>query len=428
MPLLIAGINHKTADLNLREQVAFVVEELPTALREARDIAGLEELAILSTCNRTEIIGYGASLEEQPVITWLSAKRKLPTAILYEHLYRYWDAAALEHLARVACGMDSMVFGEPQIFGQVKESFSIAQEHGCIGAELGRIFPHVFRMAKQVRTETGIGESPLSLASAILALARQLFNDFHEREALLVGTGEMIELAAHRLREQGLQRMVFANRTPAHAAAMADSMGACSVPLTDIPRFLATASIVVSGTGSPQIIIGREMMAGAAPKRRHTILMVDLAVPRDIDPAINDLDDIYLYGIDDLQGLVEDGARRRGAEAQRAAKMLREETENYLQMVRGRNADRLITAYRDHVRALCRTQEEYARKRLREGVPAAEVVQELVRALAGKLMHAPSVGLRKASKEGRRDLLNWAQELLGIPAAEDDEPPEQEQP
>lgn len=194
MPVLITGINHKTADLNLREQVAFVVDELPAALQDAHhSIEGLAGVVILSTCNRTEIIGSGDSLEDHSLIHWLAENRKMSAAALLGHLYSYRGTEAMEHLARVACGMDSMVFGEPQILGQVKESFDIARQHEYINPELGRLFPHVFHIAKRVRTETGIGTSSVSLASAILVLARQLFSDLDELEALLIGAGEMME-------------------------------------------------------------------------------------------------------------------------------------------------------------------------------------------------------------------------------------------
>ena len=420
MPVLITGINHKTADLNLREQVAFVVDELPAALQDAHhSIEGLAGVVILSTCNRTEIIGSGDSLEDHSLIHWLAENRKMSAAALLGHLYSYQGTEAMEHLARVACGMDSMVFGEPQILGQVKESFDIARQHEYINPELGRLFPHVFHIAKRVRTETGIGTSSVSLASAILVLARQLFSDLDELEALLIGAGEMMELASHRLQDQGLRRVVFANRTRARAKKLASSgVGNCPVTLEEIPRFLSQADIVVSGTASPQTIIDRNMMQEALRRRPHTVLMVDLAVPRDIDPALGELENIHLYGIDDLQDLVEDAARRRSAEAERAALLISEQTANYRQKMRGRDADQLIASYRERAHKLCREEEKRAQKRLREGADAEAVLHDMAQSLTGKLVHAPSVGLRRAGEEGRQDVLDWAPELLGVPAEE----------
>ena len=425
MPLLIAGINHETADLNLRGQVAFVVDEIPAALQDARDnIEGLSEVVILSTCNRTEIIGNGDTLEKQPIINWLAENRKVPAADLHGPLYLYRDTEAIEHLAQVACGMDAMIFGETEILGQVKESFDIAQRHNCISLQLGRIFPHVFHVAKRVRTQTGIGAGSVSYASAILKLARQQFGSLNELEALLIGAGEMIELTSQRLKDQGLRHIVFANRTRAHAKSLAGSMGTCPVPLAEIPRFLSRADIVVSGTGSPQTIIDRKMMEEAARQRRHTMLMVDLAVPRDIDPAISEIEDIHLYCIDDLQDLVENGASRRRAEEEPAEKLIGKEIKNYQKRMRGRDADGLIVSYRDRTQELCRAEEERAQKRLRKGVAAETVLHDMAQSLTGKLVHDPSIGLRQASEEGRYDRLDWVQNLLGIPAGKNGEPPE----
>lgn len=413
MGLIALGINHKTASVNLREKVAFLPESLPQALQAACAITGVSELAILSTCNRTEFYGLG---DGQVILQWLSQQRQLSLQELNTSIYQYHDKDALRHLMRVASGLDSMVLGEPQIFGQVKVAYQHAQQAGTMGQHLDRVFQQTFAAVKRVRTETAIGANPVSIGFAAVQLAKQIFSDFEQAQALLVGAGEMISLVAKHLKEQGVRHITIANRSLERAEHLAAELGgAKTVLLSDLAEVLHHADIVISCTGSQLPIIGKGMVERALKKRRYQpMFMVDIAVPRDIEPEVDELDDVYLYTVDDLESSIEENRRARQQAAQQAEKLIEECALQFLHGQRAQAATGLVTAYRQQVEQLRLAEIAKAQQSLAQGVNPHDVLERLSRNLTNKLMHAPSVQLKHAAASNAHDKLAWAVDLLGI--------------
>ena len=305
MSLTVLGINHNSAAVEVRERVAFAPEQLVEAHQHACAKVGLDELLILSTCNRTELCFTNATadLDVGPrALQWLAEYHHLQPEQIADSCYQHSDSLALQHLMQVASGLDSMVLGEPQILGQMKSAYTVADEAGTIGVELGRIIPTVFSVAKKVRTDTAIGENPVSVAYAAVNLAGRIFADLKETKALLVGAGETIELVARHLSDAGVGKIVVANRTLGRARELAQKFGVEAVLLADIPVQLETSDIVITSTASQLPILGKGAVEQAMKVRKHRpILMVDIAVPRDIESQVGELDDIYLYSVDDLR-------------------------------------------------------------------------------------------------------------------------------
>ncbi|HEX5362242.1 MAG TPA: glutamyl-tRNA reductase [Fluviicoccus sp.] len=414
MGLVALGINHKTASVDTREKVAFLPETLPQSLQEACAATGMPELAILSTCNRTEFYGFIDNPEQ--LVRWLQEVRKLAPHELGASLYEFKDAAAVRHLMRVASGLDSMILGEPQIFGQVKTAYQHAQQAGTVGQGLDRVFQQVFAAVKRVRTETAIGANPVSVGFAAVQLARQIFADLGKTTALLVGAGEMIELVGKHLKEQGVAKIIIANRTLARAENLAAELGnARAVLLADLHEVLPQADIVISCTGSALPIIGKGMVESALRKRRRQpMFMVDIAVPRDIEPEVDRLNDVYLYTVDDLEEVIAENRRARQDAATEAENLIIACTARYEADQRVQAASGLVTAYRAQVEALRQEEIAKAAPMLAKGMSAEEVLERVTRNLANKLMHAPTISLKEAAAERDTDKLVWAAKLLGI--------------
>jgi glutamyl-tRNA reductase len=414
MGLVALGINHKTASVDTREKVAFLPESLPQSLKEACDATGMPELAILSTCNRTEFYGY--TDDPQRLMRWLREVRCLQADELSRSLYRFEDADAVRHLMRVASGLDSMVLGEPQIFGQVKTAYQHAQQAGTVGQGLDRVFQQVFAAVKRVRTETAIGANPVSIGFAAVQLARQIFSDLGKTRALLVGAGEMIELVGKHLREQGVPQIVIANRTLSRAEALATTLGSArAVLLSDLHEVLPQADIVISCTGSSLPIIGKGMVESALRKRRHRpMFMVDIAVPRDIEPEVDQLNDVYLYTVDDLEEVIAENRRARQDAAAEAENLIMACTARFEADQRVQAASGLISTYRRQVEELRKQEIEKAVLWLAQGMSPEEAMDRLTRSFANKMMHAPTVSLKQAAAERDTDKLAWAARLLGI--------------
>ncbi|RZU47191.1 glutamyl-tRNA reductase [Fluviicoccus keumensis] len=414
MGLVALGINHKTASVDTREKVAFLPETLPQSLQEACAATGMPELAILSTCNRTEFYGFIDNPEQ--LVRWLQDVRKLAPHELGGSLYEFKDAAAVRHLMRVASGLDSMILGEPQIFGQVKTAYQHAQQAGTVGQGLDRVFQQVFAAVKRVRTETAIGANPVSVGFAAVQLARQIFADLGKTTALLVGAGEMIELVGKHLKEQGVAKIIIANRTLARAENLAAELGnARAVLLADLHEVLPQADIVISCTGSALPIIGKGMVESALRKRRRQpMFMVDIAVPRDIEPEVDRLNDVYLYTVDDLEEVIAENRRARQDAATEAENLIIACTARYEADQRVQAATGLVTAYRTQVEALRQEEVAKAAQMLAKGMSAEEVLERVTRNLANKLMHAPTISLKEAAAERDTDKLAWATKLLGI--------------
>ncbi|WNL41220.1 glutamyl-tRNA reductase [Halomonas sp. PAMB 3264] len=416
MTLLALGINHRTASVAVREQVAFTPTQLESALGELRCLPNIHEAAVLSTCNRTELYCVTDAAGERAVLDWLGRFHGLNVEDLTRCAYHYLDAAAARHLMRVAVGLDSMVLGEPQILGQLKDAYQQAREAQGLGGELERLFQHTFAVAKQVRTETGIGKNPVSVAYAAVSMASRIFDDFGRASALLIGAGETIELVARHLSEAGVRKLTVANRTRERAMNVASSLGGEAITLPEIPAALEHADIVISSTASPLPILGKGMVERALKKRRHRpVFMVDIAVPRDIEPEVGELADVFLYTVDDLEEVIEENRRHRQVAADQAESLIEHGVGSWEQERRVRGGGELIRDYRRHGEALRDESRDQALERLARGEDPAKVVERLAHQLANRFMHQPTLALRKAASEEDHAVLSAAPRVLLSP-------------
>ncbi|HHJ16608.1 MAG TPA: glutamyl-tRNA reductase [Gammaproteobacteria bacterium] len=413
MSLIALGINHRTAPVELREQVAISGERVTEALHELVTLPTVDEAAILSTCNRTELYCGMQDGQVDTLAEWLAHFHRLEPETIRPHIYSFPNDDAVRHLLRVAGGLDSMILGEPQILGQMKAAWQMANAAGTLDAALGRLFQHTFSVAKQIRTDTAIGESPVSVAFAAVSLARQIFSDFSEHTALLVGAGETIELAARHMHDQQLGRMVIANRTLERAHTLASAFGGYGIGLDEIPAHLAEADIVITATGSSEPLIDKAMMKTALRGRKHKpVFMVDIAVPRDIDPAVADLEDIYLYTVDDLHEVIQENLKSREQAAQQAEEIIDVQVERFMAWMRGHDAVSTIRDYRRKAEQQRDQVLEKAQQMLAKGKDPQQVLEFLARTLTNKLTHAPSVRIRQAAENGDIELLQTALELF----------------
>jgi len=422
MKLIALGINHKSAAVEVRERVAFAPEQMNEALNDACADALLDEVVILSTCNRTEIYaiasdGLEPAVKARQLIGWMAQYHHLSAEDLHQSAYHFEAEQALQHIMQVASGLDSMVLGEPQILGQMKSAYAVAAESGTVGSELGRVFPRVFSIAKRVRTDTAIGENPVSVAYAAVNLAGHIFSDLSTSSALLVGAGETIELVARHLVEAGVRKIVIANRTLNRARELAQKFSAEAVLLSEIPEQLVHADIVVTSTASQLPILGKGAVENALKRRKHRpMLMVDIAVPRDIEPQVGELRDVYLYSVDDLADIVDHNLRGRQHEARKADVIIAQGVLAYREAERSLAAVDTVREFRQMAER--HTQQELQRslRQLSRGDDPAQVLAQLARAITQKLIHAPSTGLKKISAAGRDDLMLNARTLLGLSA------------
>jgi glutamyl-tRNA reductase len=415
MAFIALGINHKTASVDVRERVAFTPEQLVEALQQLCQRTSSREAAILSTCNRSELYLEQDSLSADEVLAWLAAYHQLSLEELRACAYIHADDEAVRHMMRVASGLDSMVLGEPQILGQMKSAFAVAREAGTLGPLLGRLFQATFSTAKTVRTDTAIGENPVSVAFAAVSLAKQIFADLHRSQALLIGAGETISLVARHLHDQGIKRIVVANRTLERASNLAEQFGAHAVLLSEIPDELVKSDIVISSTASQLPILGKGAVERALKQRKHKpIFMVDIAVPRDIEPEVGELDDVYLYTVDDLHEVIAENLKSRQGAAQAAEELVSVGAQDFMQRLRELAAVDVLKAYRQQAERLRDEELNKALRLLNNGGSAEDVLALLARGLTNKLLHAPSVQLKKFSADGRVDALGVAQELFAL--------------
>ena len=397
MAFNILGINHKTAPVALREKVAFSEDRLVAALRTLRQEHGVAEVVILSTCNRTELYWAGSASGTE-LSSWLE-RHHGNNLDLTASLYLHQESRAVEHAFSVAAGLDSMVLGESQILGQLKDAYRVAQEAGRTGPTLNRLFQAAFSAAKRVRSETRIGANAVSLASATVSLARRVYSDLSMHNALLVGAGEMNALIARHFTSAGVKRMVIANRTLGRAQKLAEQLNADAVGLVDLEKELTQADIVISCTASAAPIISKRAVEAAIRTRRHRpIFMVDMAVPRDIDPDVADLEDVYLFSIDDLQQLVDENRQQREHAASGARLVVNEEVVKFLAEARAHDAGPAIRALRQHADGIRQQTVEQARRMLAAGKSSDEVIEFLATTLTNRLLHTPTQALRQASE------------------------------
>lgn len=428
MSTLLIGVNHNTASVDIREKVAFAPEHMTEALHELQSLSHISEAVIMSTCNRTEI--YCAVDEGQAndpnlpetIADWLSSWHEVDGEELEKSLYihRYNDMA--RHLMRVASGLDSMVLGEPQILGQIKSAYMMAREAGTVGGTLMRLFEDAFSVAKQVRTETAIGENPVSVAYAAVSLAQKIFSDIASARALLIGAGKTIELVIQHLKQLGVHDMVVANRTYENAALLHERYGVTGVLLSEIPEQLAKADIVVSSTGSPLPILGKGAVERAIRQRRHQpVFMVDLAVPRDIEPEVGQLADVYLYSVDDLKDVIDSNQEQRQNAARDAEEIINEGVASHEQKLRSLGIVATLRSFREKSEQIRDAEVERALKLLEKGEQPEKVITSLARLLTNKLIHAPSVQMKKASVDGHNELNVLVQQLFELDASNDND-------
>ncbi len=407
MTLWVLGLNHQTAPVDLRERAAFSGDALATALASLRGLPGVGEAALLSTCNRTEL--YAVAEDAAHLAAWMDSHAPGLAGYLYQH----HDAAAVRHLFRVATGLDSMVLGEPQILGQVKDAWSVARAHGALGNQLDRLFQQTFSVAKRARTDTRVGANPISVASAAVRLAQESFARLSDSTVLLVGAGETIELAAKHLSEGRVRRLLIANRTLAHAQALASQHGGYALPLDELDRHLAEADVVFSATASREPVLTRAHVEHALRlRKRKPMLLFDLAVPRDIEAEVAALSDAYLYTVDDLERAVEDNRRSRREAADEAEAIIDLQVARYIeaQQASTRQAPlKRLRAYGDSTRDELLSK---ARQQLANGKSADEVLELLAHSLTNRLLHPPTAALREAALTGDAELARAADRLF----------------
>ncbi len=415
MTLLALGINHKTAPVDIREKVAFSPDTLDAALQDLLTCTAVSEAAIVSTCNRTELYVGVDNESDQSVVEWFRNFHNLSAEELDPYLFNHTENAAVQHVLRVASGLDSLVLGEPQILGQIKDAYQKASAAGAIGQQLNRLFQHTFAVAKQVRTETAIGASPVSVAFAAVSLARQIFADVSKHTALLIGAGETIELVARHLHEQGIHKIIVANRTVERAQELAQLFDGEAIALADIPERLVNADIIISSTASQLPILGKGAVERALKARKHRpIFMVDIAVPRDIEPEVSQLNDVYLYTVDDLQEVIEEGRQSREEAAKQAEEIIDNQVDHFMGWLRSLEAVDTIRAYRQQANRLRDEALQHAERQLASGKDPQQVIGELARSLTNKLIHQPTVQLNHAAYEGRHEFLSNARSLFGL--------------
>ena len=401
MSLLAIGVNHNTAPVDLREKVAFGPEKLAPALQQLKDHEAVNGSVIVSTCNRTEVYCDVKQGSRNKLIDWLSHFHQVDKSDLMPSLYIHEEQAAIKHLMRVSCGLDSLVLGEPQILGQVKQAFSDSREQEAVDPAIDKLFQKTFSVAKRVRTETDIGGNAVSVAYAACTLAKHIFESLADSTVLLVGAGETIELVAKHLAANGCTKMIVANRTVERAQGLASEFGAEVISLPEIPEHLHRADIVISSTASPLPILGKGMVETALKVRRHQpMLLIDIAVPRDIEAQVGDLNDAYLYTVDDLQSIIDSNIEQRKVEAIQAEAIVTEESAAFMSWMRSLQAVDSIRDYRKSANEIREDLLAKSMQALASGADPEKVMRELSNKLTNKLIHAPTRALQSAAENG----------------------------
>ena len=408
------GINHRTASVDLRGKLSFSPALMEKVLQDARSILHVREIIILSTCNRTEIYLYG-DVSDHHIISWLAMIKGTEINNLSTCFYSFKDEDAVKHMIEVASGMDSLILGEPQIFGQIKSAFLVAKEAGTVFKNLENIFQFVFSIAKRVRSETAIGKNPVSVASASVNLASKIFSNLEEAHALVIGAGDTIELVAKHLVENGIGKLTVANRTLTKARSFSENFSADMILLSDMPDMLETVDILISSTASQLPILGKGAVETALKKRKYRpMFMVDIAVPRDIEPQVEELPDVYLYTVDDLEDFIEDNVKARNSEANIARVIISDEVNRWGIANRGRSVVRTIKEFRTNAEKIRDVEINRALNSLEKGKNASDVVVELARSITNKLLHAPTKTIKRAGEEGRHDTIATTKELFNL--------------
>ena len=418
MSIVALGINHKTAPVAVREKIAFNPDHLSVALKEMLEEVQCGEAAILSTCNRTElyVVQDGdVNLTQERILQWLENYHKVPASTILPSIYCHQGQEAVNHMMRVACGLDSLVLGEPQILGQMKQAYSQAKAAGSMALVLDRLFQRTFGVAKQVRTETEIGASAVSVAFASVNLAKHIFAKLENVNVLLVGAGETIELVAKHLYENKVGKITVANRTLARAEGMAKKIGADVITLAQIPTKMSQVDIVISSTASTLPIIGKGMVETALTQRKHRpIFMVDLAVPRDIEEQVSELEDVFLYTVDDLQTIISENIQNRRKAAVEAESIVNSQSNSFMAWLRGLNTQDTVVTYRNQCLLNRDKLLEKALVQLQNNKSPEIVIAELATKLTNKFMHAPTSAIQTAAQGGELDKLIYLRDIFNL--------------
>jgi len=418
MGIVLVGTNHKTAPVEVRERLAFAEPRLADALRELVDREMISEGLIVSTCNRVELIAAtpnGAGHSEDAVsrlYDFLKRFHDCDQSLLLKHCYHFADHAAVKHVFRVTSSLDSMVVGEPQITGQVKEAFQRAQDAAAVGHELTRLMNRAFAVAKRVRNETGIGSSAVSISFVAVELARKVFEDLKGSAVMLLGAGEMAELAAKRLLNYGANRLLIVNRTFENAVALAREMNGEPVPFEEFEKRLPEAEILICSTGAPNYLIHPDHVRRALERRRNQpMLLIDISVPRNIDPAIGRLDNAFLFDVDDLESIAEANRAERNREALRAEEIIEAETEHFLNALAEGDLNAVIGAFRQHVSEMAFSELDRSRKRLGDlSEDQEQALRVMVNAIVNKFTH-PVIKQLRESEDGHSPYLSAWRDL-----------------
>lgn len=411
MVFIACGVNHKTAPLSVREQLARPVVEQESLLSRLIDIPAVNEAAILSTCNRTEI--YCDTEEPVKLMSWIAEEHQLPLPSLEPFLYIHQGHQGVRHTLRVAAGLDSMMLGEPQILGQMKQAYHQACRVGSIKTNLRHLFQYVFSATKRIRNQSGIGHNPVSIAYASVQLIRNIFPDFNPLKVFIIGSGETATLVAKYLQKAGVNRFMIASRTQENADSLATSITGDVLPITDIPQRLYEADIVISATACPLPFINQAMVVNALNQRGLSpMFLLDLAVPRDIEASVGELENVHLYNVDDLKSVVDQGLHERQSAALKAEQLIDVELDNYIRSHRSIHAKNIICDYRQLMQQLTQKELERSLRKLSSGECHFNVLQEFSERLLNKFTHLPTLGLKQAAWDNRQELLDLAQYLF----------------
>ncbi len=415
MQLIALGLNHETAPIELREKAAFSPDSVGDALSDLSGSAGFSEATILSTCNRTEIYCGNQEIDQDRLVSWLSEYSGFHAEELSQCTYLHPNEHAVKHAFRVASGLDSMVLGEPQILGQMKDAFLHATNAGTTGKVFNRLFQHTFSVAKQVRTDTSIGENPVSVAYAGVNLAAKVFTRLSEQTVLLIGAGETIELVARHLKQQNVQTMIVANRSVDRAKRLAAEVGCEAIALAEIPHYLASADIIVSSTASTLPILGKGAVEAALRKRKHRpMFILDLAVPRDVEPEVSHLRDVFLYTVDDLKSVVEQNRDLRQKAADEAENIIDLQVVRFMRWMRSLDSEPTIRSFRQKIEQIRQAELDKAQMKIARGEAPEKVLEQLARDLSNKFAHHPSQQLKQADVDGSPGLVSAAKKLFGL--------------
>lgn len=411
MVFVACGLNHKTAPLNVREKIALPAAMQNDLLHSLVDLPAINEAAILSTCNRTEI--YCDTEDPEALIPWLMREQEFHPERASTWFYSHHGHQGVRHTLRVASGLDSMMLGEPQILGQMKQAYQQACRAGTVKTNLRTVFEYIFSASKRVRTRSGIGANPVSIAYAAVQLIGRSLGDYKPLQVFLIGSGETATLVAKYLHKQGVRNFRIASRTREHAEKLASAFNGEALTIGDIPEYLSESDVVISATACPLPFINKSLVEHALQKRgNRPMFFLDLAVPRDIEPDVGDLNHVQLFNIDDLQTMIDKGMDERRSAALEAEQLIDCELDNYVRWHRSLRANHVICDYRLHMQSQAEQELQRAQAKLTAGFNQDDVLREFCTRLVNKLSHSPTVGLKKAAWDGREDLLSLAHYLF----------------